>query len=103
MSTASPFVVLSRGEKRRVLHEAVSLPAARSFVEGCKRPSEILIRAQQCGSNTEDLYVLCIIDGETGQILAQGPTMHICDAGDVVLDSRLALLPLCVVSGGGIR
>ena len=99
MTTASPFVVLSRGEKRRVLFEGSTLPAARGFVEGCRRPSEILMRAQQSAENVEDLYTACIVDTETGQILAEGPTLNLFEMGDLLSALRVVVLPVCVVKG----
>jgi hypothetical protein len=101
--TAQPFAVVSRGEKRRVLFEGPTLPAARGFVEGCRKPTEIMVRVQQSGENVEDLYRIVLLDSQTGQVIAEGPTVNLLDVSELLPEIRVAVLPLCVASKGEIR
>ena len=86
----SQFLVVDRAT-RRVRHQTDSLPAARGYVEACKRPTCIAVIAETHGKS-ESMFRIEVVNDE-GRVLARTCEIEFLDAVETFLDSRLVLVP----------
>jgi hypothetical protein len=97
---SAPFIVLNRSN-RRVIHQAASLEAARSFTEGHSKPCAIAMIAETYASAEMD-FCIEIVNAESGRVLARSAPLEFNEATDEFLMAKILLVPACLAKGGDV-
>ena len=97
----SHFWVLDRTTKA-VLYEGESLAQAKGFTDGYEGATIIATVTESCRS--EWLYQIQLRDEASGQVVAQGPTVDLSTAADLLGNLRVVVMPIDheYVKGGAL-
>ena len=91
MNASTKFVVLNRCSDE-LLYEADCLCQAQGYVDAAEE-STVLAAVVQKRWGLHEQYQICVVDDESGQIVARGPIVNVSEAADLLCSLSLVLLP----------
>ena len=91
ISYKSQFVVLD-AETGEPVYNAKSLPQAKGFIDNYCGGALVFSAIELDAA--EFVMQVCIVDDETGQIVARGPFVDLMSAPETLLNLRMMVLPI---------
>ena len=91
MTTLPNCYVVDR-ETRAIIYEAKGMPQARGFVDAHDDPCMILISVEKYAMEFQ--YQIVLMDYTSGQTVAHGPIVDLCEAPELMDNLRIVMLPV---------